>query len=166
MAHSHAAVGLAASKRRSLQPNYDLTQVSDMLSVCGTCCYMATSMLFALCSQVSQAPAPVCVACCILLQPRRKVCIAMDDSVSSQHALEWLESTLLRNGDEVHIVVVALPVPYPVSAGSCHVLSHNSAGMLAQHCFACSPCLQAVDAYADDLAWTGFFQQVACLPGA
>jgi len=45
----------------------------------------------------------------------------MDDSVSSQHALEWLESTLLRNGDEVHIVVVALPVPYPVSAGSCHM---------------------------------------------
>lgn len=39
----------------------------------------------------------------------------MDDSVNSQHALEWLERSLLKNGDEVHIAVVALPVPYPVS---------------------------------------------------
>lgn len=38
----------------------------------------------------------------------------MDDSVNSQHALEWLERCLLKNGDEVHIVVVALPVPYPI----------------------------------------------------
>lgn len=39
----------------------------------------------------------------------------MDDSVNSQHALEWLECSLLKDGDEVHIAVVALPVPYPVS---------------------------------------------------
>lgn len=39
----------------------------------------------------------------------------MDDSVNSQHALEWLERSLLKDGDEVHIAVVALPVPYPVS---------------------------------------------------
>lgn len=42
----------------------------------------------------------------------------MDDSVSSQHAFEWMERTLLRDGDEVHMVVVALPVPYPVSLSS------------------------------------------------
>lgn len=58
----------------------------------------------------------VCLSC---VQPnnntQRKVCISMDDSVNSQHALDWLEHSLLRNGDEVHIVVVALPVPYPVS---------------------------------------------------
>jgi hypothetical protein len=42
----------------------------------------------------------------------------MDDSVSSQHAFEWMECTLLRDGDEVHVVVVALPVPYPVSLSS------------------------------------------------
>lgn len=55
---------------------------------------------------------------CLLLQPRRRVCISMDDSVSSQHALEWMERCLLREGDEVHVVVVALPVPYPVSRAS------------------------------------------------
>jgi hypothetical protein len=39
----------------------------------------------------------------------------MDDSVHSQHTLNWVQEGLLRSGDEVHIVVVALPVPYPVS---------------------------------------------------
>jgi hypothetical protein len=47
----------------------------------------------------------------------------MDDSVNSQHALEWLERCLLKNGDEVHIVVVALPVPYPVSGSDRLMLS-------------------------------------------
>jgi nucleotide-binding universal stress UspA family protein len=66
-----------------------------------------------------------------VLQPRRKVCISMDDSVNSQHALEWLERALLKDGDEVHIAVVALPVPYPVSARRL-----NSAGR-AGGLFAC-----------------------------
>jgi hypothetical protein len=39
----------------------------------------------------------------------------MDDSVHSQHAVSWLEQHVLRSKDEVHVVVVALPVPYPVS---------------------------------------------------
>lgn len=54
----------------------------------------------------------------MLPQPRRRVCISMDDSVSSQHALEWMERCVLREGDEVHVAVVALPVPYPVSHSS------------------------------------------------
>ncbi|KAF6251544.1 hypothetical protein COO60DRAFT_1704738 [Scenedesmus sp. NREL 46B-D3] len=46
--------------------------------------------------------------------PQRKVCIAMDDSVHSQHAASWLQQHVLRSRDEVHVVVVALPVPYPI----------------------------------------------------
>jgi hypothetical protein len=53
----------------------------------------------------------------LLLQAaQRRVCIAMDDSVHSQHAVSWLEQHVLRSRDEVHVVVVALPVPYPVSS--------------------------------------------------
>lgn len=51
----------------------------------------------------------------IITQGKRRVCISMDDSVHSQHTLNWVQEGLLRSGDEVHIVVVALPVPYPVS---------------------------------------------------
>mgnify|MGYP001810675239 CR=1 FL=1 len=61
----------------------------------------------------------VCALSDCLMQPRRKVCISIDDSVNSQHALEWLQGALLRDGDEVHIAVVALPVPYPVSSVYC-----------------------------------------------
>lgn len=55
----------------------------------------------------------------------------MDDSVSSQHALEWLERSLLRDGDEVHIAVVALPVPYPVSGISFLFCAARCAGARA-----------------------------------
>eukprot|EP00878_Enallax_costatus_P005041 GHUV01005301.1.p1 GENE.GHUV01005301.1~~GHUV01005301.1.p1 ORF type:complete len:255 (+),score=93.35 GHUV01005301.1:104-868(+) len=46
--------------------------------------------------------------------PLRRVCLAIDDSVHSQYALTWFQQNVLRSRDEVHVVVVALPVPYPV----------------------------------------------------
>ena len=48
----------------------------------------------------------------------RRLCVAIDDSVHSQFALDWLQRHVLRSGDEVHVVVVALPVPYPVRRAS------------------------------------------------
>lgn len=68
-----------------------------------------------LCCCVAVRTTPLAQTLFLLVQPR-KVCISMDDSVNSQHALEWMEKAVLRKGDEVHVVVVALPVPYPVSA--------------------------------------------------
>eukprot|EP00879_Flechtneria_rotunda_P002541 GHRR01002740.1.p1 GENE.GHRR01002740.1~~GHRR01002740.1.p1 ORF type:complete len:388 (+),score=116.25 GHRR01002740.1:178-1341(+) len=44
----------------------------------------------------------------------RKLCIPIDDSVHSQYALTWLQQHMLQNGDQVHVIVVALPVPYPI----------------------------------------------------
>lgn len=44
----------------------------------------------------------------------RRLLLALDDSVHSQYGLTWLAGHLLRPGDEVHVVVVALPVPYPI----------------------------------------------------
>ncbi|KAF8068226.1 hypothetical protein HT031_001912 [Scenedesmus sp. PABB004] len=46
--------------------------------------------------------------------PSRRVVLALDDSVHSQYALAWVQQHVLRSGDEVHVVVVALPVPYPI----------------------------------------------------
>eukprot|EP00882_Tetradesmus_deserticola_P001213 GHRQ01001311.1.p1 GENE.GHRQ01001311.1~~GHRQ01001311.1.p1 ORF type:complete len:392 (+),score=155.98 GHRQ01001311.1:166-1341(+) len=46
--------------------------------------------------------------------PQRKLCIAMDDSAHSHYAAAWLQQHLLRSADELHVVAVALPVPYPV----------------------------------------------------
>jgi hypothetical protein len=41
--------------------------------------------------------------------------MSLDDSVHSQYALSWAASHLLRAGDTVTCLTVALPVPYPVS---------------------------------------------------
>jgi len=45
----------------------------------------------------------------------RKVLIAVDDSQNAQHALKWGIENVLGPKDELHIVSVALPVPYVVS---------------------------------------------------
>lgn len=44
----------------------------------------------------------------------RTVVLAIDDSPHSSHALDWTVSHLAHPQDEVHCVVVALPVPYPI----------------------------------------------------
>jgi len=56
-----------------------------------------------------------CAAAC----RQRKICLSMDDSVHSQFAMNWMLNSLIRAGDEVHVVVVALPVPYPVGTQHC-----------------------------------------------
>jgi nucleotide-binding universal stress UspA family protein len=45
----------------------------------------------------------------------RKVLVAVDDSQHAQHALSWSIHNVLGPRDELHIVTVALPVPYVVS---------------------------------------------------
>jgi len=42
------------------------------------------------------------------------VVLAIDDSPHSSHALDWTVSNLAHPQDELHCVVVALPVPYPI----------------------------------------------------
>lgn len=60
-------------------------------------------------------PYTVTVYC---LKQGRHVVISLDDSVHSQYALSWASSHLLRAGDTVTCLTVALPVPYPVSVSS------------------------------------------------
>jgi nucleotide-binding universal stress UspA family protein len=45
----------------------------------------------------------------------RKVLVAVDDSEHAQHAQQWCIENVLGPKDELHIVSVALPVPYVVS---------------------------------------------------
>jgi len=47
---------------------------------------------------------------------RRKVLVAVDDSEAAQRAQRWAEDYALGPGDELHLVCVAYPVPYVVSA--------------------------------------------------
>lgn len=47
-------------------------------------------------------------------QQGRHVVMSLDDSVHSQYALTWAASHLLRAGDTVTCLTVALPVPYPI----------------------------------------------------
>ena len=45
---------------------------------------------------------------------KRKVLVCVDDSDESLHALEWTVGHVMREEDELHLVSVALPVPYDV----------------------------------------------------
>ncbi|EFN51655.1 hypothetical protein CHLNCDRAFT_139849 [Chlorella variabilis] len=47
---------------------------------------------------------------------RHKVMVSLDDSETSRTALEWVVQNALGPEDELHLVCVALPIPYPVSA--------------------------------------------------
>ncbi|KAL4424950.1 hypothetical protein ABPG77_009679 [Micractinium sp. CCAP 211/92] len=49
-------------------------------------------------------------------QESKKVLVALDDSAASRQALEWVVDNALGPKDELHLVCVALPIPYPVSA--------------------------------------------------
>lgn len=46
----------------------------------------------------------------------RKVLVSVDDSELARRALDWAVANLLRPEDELHLVCVALPVPYSVGA--------------------------------------------------
>ncbi|PRW59077.1 universal stress family isoform B [Chlorella sorokiniana] len=48
---------------------------------------------------------------------KRKVMVSLDDSYTSKKALEWAVNNVLGPDDELHLVCVALPIPYPVSPG-------------------------------------------------
>lgn len=55
----------------------------------------------------------------------RKVLVAVDDSHHAQHAQKWCIENVLGPKDELHIVSVALPVPYVIAAddaAAAHVL--------------------------------------------
>lgn len=45
----------------------------------------------------------------------RKIMVAVDDSEMAQHAQRWAIDNILGSNDELHLVAVALPVPYVVS---------------------------------------------------
>ncbi|KAI7840515.1 hypothetical protein COHA_005814 [Chlorella ohadii] len=45
---------------------------------------------------------------------RRKVMVSLDDSDTSKKALEWAVNNVLGPNDELHLVCVALPIPYPI----------------------------------------------------
>lgn len=47
---------------------------------------------------------------------RHKVMVSLDDSETSRTALEWVVQNALGPEDELHLVCVALPIPYPIVA--------------------------------------------------
>lgn len=49
-------------------------------------------------------------------QAQRKVMVSLDDSEASRKALEWTVDNALGPQDELHLVCVALPIPFPVVA--------------------------------------------------
>jgi hypothetical protein len=49
-------------------------------------------------------------------QEVKKVVVAVDDSDAAKHALIWAVDTLVGPKDELHLLSVALPVPFTVSA--------------------------------------------------
>lgn len=49
----------------------------------------------------------------------KKVMVAVDDSEASKKALEWTVKYLLGEQDELHLVAVALPIPYDVRVRGC-----------------------------------------------
>lgn len=49
-----------------------------------------------------------------LNKKQKKVLVCVDDSEIAQHAQEWAVDQVVREGDELHLVTVALPVPYVV----------------------------------------------------
>ncbi|GBF97957.1 hypothetical protein Rsub_10630 [Raphidocelis subcapitata] len=57
----------------------------------------------------------------------RVVVLAVDDSVHSSHALDWAAAHVTDPRDELHVVCVALPAPYPVSP----ILDETSATVAA-----------------------------------
>ena len=48
-------------------------------------------------------------------QEGKKVLVAVDDSALARQAQAWAIDNVLKEGDQLHIVTVALPVPYTVS---------------------------------------------------
>ncbi|KAI3423020.1 hypothetical protein D9Q98_001372 [Chlorella vulgaris] len=46
---------------------------------------------------------------------KRRVLVSLDDSEASRQALEWAVGNVLGPTDELHLVCVALPIPFPVS---------------------------------------------------
>ncbi|PSC72425.1 universal stress [Micractinium conductrix] len=49
-------------------------------------------------------------------QTKRKIMVSLDDSEASRKALEWALDNAVGQDDELHLVCVALPIPYPVVA--------------------------------------------------
>lgn len=66
---------------------------------------------------------PVCVVHEKLEKPeakeKRKILVAVDDSDISKKAEVWALEKVVRKDDEVHLVAVALPVPYVVGPLAC-----------------------------------------------
>lgn len=63
---------------------------------------------------VLRAPATEAANGSALAQGPRKICISLDDSEPSQYGLVWALDHLVRPGDQVHVVAVAQPVPFPI----------------------------------------------------
>ncbi len=53
-----------------------------------------------------------------LQQEVHKIVVSVDDSDCAKRALEWAIQNSLGPNDELHIISVALPVPYPVGEGN------------------------------------------------
>lgn len=49
---------------------------------------------------------------------KKKVLVPVDDSDMAKHAQQWAIDNVFGPEDELHLVAVALPVPYAVSLGS------------------------------------------------
>ncbi|KAI3423019.1 hypothetical protein D9Q98_010704 [Chlorella vulgaris] len=47
---------------------------------------------------------------------KRRVLVSLDDSEASRQALEWAVGNVLGPTDELHLVCVALPIPFPIVA--------------------------------------------------
>lgn len=68
-------------------------------------------------------------------KPRHKVMVALDESDLSKDALTWATKCLLGPHDELHLVSVALPVPYQIAAEdavAAHVLENEEQQQAAE----------------------------------
>lgn len=50
----------------------------------------------------------------IIQRRPKRVCIGVDDSPHSEAALQWTLDNVLKPDDTLHLLTVALPVPYPI----------------------------------------------------
>lgn len=128
------------------------------------------------CSQDHVQLAYTVILCC--LGQGRHVVISLDDSVHSQYALSWASSHLLRAGDTVTCLTVALPVPYPVSVSSpapsqlittaawadnlCNLLAHPAVHLLHHECMSVSHCCRLLQYSAGCAAAVMYLGMCCC----